>query len=182
LKELSRAICAFIATPSLPLPDDLNRVIEAYLQKHEKFDEGSSDRLQDELQSIYQKQVKDLPNQHAAFISILRSLVPVFRTPARILKWWDILSAPILDSLSQDKTLLAECSGALLDILTFSTPELDQAGTDVSPSPIADRLLLAWMGKCEESPSESGVTLQTSEQRIRSVLVQYGKKRPKVGS
>jgi hypothetical protein len=67
-KELSKAVNSYIPTLSLPLPDDLIQVIQAYLDKHYPIEESDSQRLHDELLNIYQrcqKQSKQILTFHS---------------------------------------------------------------------------------------------------------------------
>ena len=61
MKELSKAITAFIPEPTLPLPDELVETIAAYLRRHPKYDDAAADRLQEELLSIFDKHAKGNP-------------------------------------------------------------------------------------------------------------------------
>jgi hypothetical protein len=180
LKELSRAVNAFIPSPTLPLPDDLHYVIDAYLQKHERYDEGSSGRLHDEFLSIYQKHVRDYPSRLGAFVSILRSLLPIVRTSSRLLQWWDLLCEPILEQEAQDRGLASESFDAMVEILMSYNSESEDSNADSISNPFAERLLAVWIDKYNPAPGESNSAVELRERRVRDALSAFGKRRPKV--
>ncbi|KAF9881794.1 hypothetical protein CkaCkLH20_00940 [Colletotrichum karsti] len=167
------------ASPSLPLPDDIAQVIDAYLNKHEDSSESTSDRLHDDLLSIYEKHVKGTPAKYAVFIHIFRLLVPVLRTPARLYKWWDTLNDAVLEHFTREKGLMEESHNATLEVLMLGIPDNDDSTAELIVNPFAKRLLSSWMDKCYKTQSEGDLTGESSERAIRQVLITYGKKRPK---
>ncbi|KIN00146.1 hypothetical protein OIDMADRAFT_89532, partial [Oidiodendron maius Zn] len=54
LKDLAKALSNSLPITPVPLPDDLLLVLHAYLDKHPEFDDAESQRLQEELLSVYQ--------------------------------------------------------------------------------------------------------------------------------
>lgn len=177
-KELTRAISAFIPSPSLPLPDDLVEIIEGYLRKHEKFDESVSDKLNEELQSIYQKEVVGFPTRYGAFLNILRRLRPLTGQPARIFQWWDLL-LPIFNILKQEKDIAKEAQALVLDILTADGGnESDKLIAGVAV-PLAEKILTRWLEDFHVSGREDDALANLTEKQLRETLIIYGKKRPK---
>lgn len=180
LKDLSKALTSFFASPCLPLPDDVAQVIDAYLNKHEKYDDSSAERLQDDLLSIWDKHVKGAPPKYAAFVHVFRLLVPAIRTPARLLKWWDLLNDPILENFTREKGLMEESHHATLEVLMLDAHEEDDPNEERVVNPFAKRLLSSWLEKYYKIQSESDLTAQSSERAIRQALITYGRKKPKV--
>ncbi|WYZ45243.1 hypothetical protein EsH8_VIII_000559 [Colletotrichum jinshuiense] len=179
LKDLSKALTSFFSSPSLPLPDDVTEVIDAYLNKHEKYDESSADRLQDDLLGIWEKQVKGTPAKYAAFVHAFRLLVPAIRAPAHLFKWWDILNDTALEHFIQEKGLMEECHNATLEVLMLGNPDNDDSTSEPAVNPFAKRLLATWFQKYYKVQSESDLTAQSSERAIRQALITYGKRRPR---
>ncbi|TQN73905.1 Tuberous sclerosis 1 protein-like protein [Colletotrichum shisoi] len=179
LKDLSKILTSFYVSPSLPLPNEVAEVIDAYLNKHEKYDDSSAERLQDELLSIWEKHVKGAPAKYAPYIHIFRLLVPAIRTPARLFKWWDILNDPVLENITREKGLMEESHHATLEVLMLDTPENDDSNTEAIVNPFAKRLLLTWLEKYYKIQSETDLSAQSSERAIRQALITYGKKRPR---
>ncbi|GKT80002.1 tuberous sclerosis 1 [Colletotrichum tofieldiae] len=179
LKDLSKALTSFFASPSLPLSDDVAKVIDAYLNKHEKYDDSSAERLQDELLSIWDKHVSGAPAKYAPFIHIFRLLVPAIRSPARLFKWWDILNDPVLENIIREKGLMEESHLTTLEVLMLETPEVDDPTAEPVVNPFAKRLLLTWLEKYYKVQSDSDLSAQSSERAIRQALITYGKKKPR---
>jgi hypothetical protein len=171
----------FVPTATWPLPEDLIEIIEAYVQRHEaKFDEGVSDRLNDELLSIYQNDVAHTPPKYGAFMAILRRLRPLVGQSDKIFRWFDLL-LPQLDHLSQEKGLAVESQGVVLDILTADDGNDTNSPTGGAAIPLAERLALVWLDECELVGKCPDVARNFKEKILRETLIQYGKKRPKVG-
>ncbi len=179
-KELTKAINAFIPSATLPLPEDLSRVIEGYLEKHAEYDQGASERLQEELLSIYHKSVQDQPARYAAFLAILRRLRPAVRSPAHILLWWDKLVEPVVESLSREKGLAHEALANVESLLIYDGDDEQGDGDGVS-SPIANRLLEKWMDVVQDAQLEGNSSASYKEKLLRETVLLFGKKKPKVG-
>ena len=174
MRELSRAVTAFLPTPTLPLPEDLRQVIETYLQKHEKYDDGASTRLHDETLSIYNKHVKGFSDRLTPFMAVLTPLLPVLRTPERIFVWWDLISKPLLTTHSQDKDVLPIGLSGVVYLITTFEPEPD------TTNPFVDRLLSLWLEKYDLFHFSDDRVADSRERGIRDTLMAFSKKKPKV--
>jgi hypothetical protein len=177
-KDLAKALNGFFQAPTLPLPAEINSIIANYLEKHEKADEGSGERLGDELTAIWEKAVQDHPEKYVAFLTILRHLRPGLRTPARVFKWWDKLLDPILDHVGQERGLAMEAMEHTLDLL--STDEYDDpvAWNEEGLAPLVHRLLTRWMEARESQPGHRP-SADLKEQMIKDALLAFGKRDPK---
>lgn len=181
LKDLSKAINAFIQSPRIPLPDELNEVIAAYLEKHDRNDESSSERLNNELISVYQKCVVNRPDKYAAFLALLRPLRLAIRTSARLVQWWDRLIEPILEYMSQERGLAKEALANVLDLVSFE--EEGSGGSDSQgPNVFADRLLRRWMQVLEMAELGDNPSTEFNERVIREGITRFGKKDPKASA
>lgn len=180
MKELSKAIVAFLSHSTLPLPEDLSEAIEGYLRRHHKYDEAASDRLQEELSSIYDKYVKDKPAAGPPWLAIVRRLLPPLRTVDRIFAWWDT-SAGMLEKASPEKSLVDEFFAGTMDVITFAEEHLVGADADLSTNPLIDRLFATWMNKLYPATCDGVVNSEHIERLTRDALVQFGKRHPKVG-
>ncbi|KAH6607794.1 tuberous sclerosis 1 [Trichoderma cornu-damae] len=178
LKELSKAIKDFVVEPTVPLPDDLVETIAAYLRRHEKYDEAASDRLQEDLLLIFEKSVRGNPAASGAWLSILRRLLPVLRTPERILVW-SANCRGILDKTGFDKNIVAEAVAILNEVVAISDEYHDDAGKESASNPLIDRLFEAWMDEFHAARFEGFQPSEHSERMIGDALGQFGKKRPK---
>ena len=169
--------------PRLPLPDDLQAVIDAYLHKHEKYDDAASTRLHDEFVSIFQRLVRDAPTRLGPFVAILRRLLPCLRTTARVFQWWDLLTEPVLANEDQDRHLAEESFAGVFEVLmSFDADDEDANGLETPSNPFVNRLVALWMDRYnlleQETVSRSD---ENRDRRIREVMMKYGKSRPKVG-
>jgi hypothetical protein len=180
LKDLSKAIVAYLSQPTPSLPDDLVQTIDAYLRRHQKQDDAAADRLQEELFSIFDKHVKDKPTTFAPFLTILRQLLPTLRTPERIFAWWDSCSA-LLAKSSPEKGVVEESLANIMEIIKIAEEDHDGSETELASNPLIDRLFTGWMEKLYPSVSDALSNLEPNERITREALVQFGKKHPKVG-
>ncbi|KAG8667281.1 hypothetical protein FPOAC2_12442 [Fusarium poae] len=178
LKDLSKAIVAYLSQPTPSLPDDLVQTIDAYLRRHQKQDDAAADRLQEELFSIFDKHVKDKPTTFAPFLTILRQLLPTLRTPERIFAWWDSCSA-LLAKSSPEKGVVEESLANIMEIIKIAEEDHDGSETELASNPLIDRLFTGWMEKLYPSVSDALSNLEPNERITREALVQFGKKHPK---
>lgn len=179
LKDLSKAIVAYLSQPTPSLPDDLVQTIDSYLRRHQKQDDAAADRLQEELFSIFDKHVKDRPTAFAPFLILLRQFLPVLRTPERIFAWWDSCSA-LLSKSSPEKGVVEESLANIMEIIAVAEEDHDISEADLAFNPLIDRLFTGWMEKLYPSVSEALTHLEPNERITREALVQFGKKHPKV--
>ncbi|KAH6979740.1 Hamartin protein-domain-containing protein [Fusarium venenatum] len=178
LKDLSKAIVAYLSQPTPSLPDDLVQTIDAYLRRHQKQDDAAADRLQEELFSIFDRHVKDKPTTFAPFLTILRQLLPTLRTPERIFAWWDSCSA-LLAKSSPEKGVVEESLANIMEIIKIAEEDHDGSEAELASNPLIDRLFTGWMEKLYPSVSEALSNLEPNERITREALVQFGKKHPK---
>ncbi|KAF5017900.1 hypothetical protein F66182_10147 [Fusarium sp. NRRL 66182] len=178
LKDLSKAIVAFLAEPTPSLPDNLTQTIDAYLRRHQKHDDAAADRLQDELFSIFDKHVKDTHAAFAPFLAILRQLLSTLQTPERIFAWWDACSA-LLTTSSLEKGVVEESFNCIMEIVSIAEQNHDTSDADLASNPLIDRLFSGWMERLYPATTEGLASLQSNEKITREALVQFGKKHPR---
>ncbi|KAF5674494.1 tuberous sclerosis 1 like [Fusarium heterosporum] len=178
LKDLSKAIVAFLAEPAASLPDELIQTIDTYLRRYQKQDDAAADRLQEELFSIFDKHVKDRPVAFAPFLTILRQLLPTLRTPERIFAWWDSCST-LLAKSSPEKSVVEESLANIMEIISIAEENHDSSDTDLASNPLIDRLFTGWMERLYPSVAEALTNLEPNERITREALVQFGKRHPR---
>jgi len=176
LKDLSKALNASIPTISLPLPPDIPQVIFAYLEKHSNHDESDSQRLHDELLSIFQNLVLDKPSRLAPFLAIIRNFKPILRGSGRLLQWWEKLAIPIINKLGEEKGLAEEAKTTLLDILVEDEEDDDSITTS---SKITENLMLIWLKNNNLGMVEFDEQARFVEGQMQSILLAFGRRRPK---
>ncbi|KAI0478907.1 hypothetical protein GGR56DRAFT_632497 [Xylariaceae sp. FL0804] len=178
-KELVKAVHDSSEAGTYPLPDDLVQILDNFLFKHEdKVDESVSDKLHDELLSIWNKDVLPVPARYATFVAILRRLRPLISEPAKVLQWFEIL-LPVLDHLNQQKGLVKEATEVMLDILITDHGDIPNTSGGGVASPLAEKLLLLWLKGCEVHQKHGDPYEEFKARQFRNTLISYGKKRPK---
>ncbi|KAI2469408.1 Hamartin protein-domain-containing protein [Annulohypoxylon bovei var. microspora] len=177
-KDLTKAIQGFVPIASFPLPDDLVEIIDAYLCKHEKFDENVADKINEELLSLFHKDVSQVPSRYTAFVSLLRRLRPIIGQPAKIFEWFDLLLL-VLNYLNQEKDLATEVEGTLLDILTADDGNDPSSPTGGAAPQLAERILLLWLDEYETIGKSPNAISEFKEKQMQRTLLHYGKRRPK---
>ncbi|KAI1877148.1 uncharacterized protein JN550_001220 [Neoarthrinium moseri] len=177
-KELTKAIHAFIPQASLPLPDELVEIIDGYLQKHEQHDESISEKIHEELISIFEKEVLGHPSRYGPFLNILRRLRPLIAHPERTVKWWHLLQ-PALQYMNQEKDLAEEGQATVLDILTADPGEDGDNPGGSAAVPLAEQMLALWIKDCEVAGRSEDALGNFREKQLRETLLIFGKKRPR---
>jgi hypothetical protein len=179
LKDLSKAINSFVTDPVLPLSDSLVNVIAGYLDRHQKYDDSASDRLQEELFVIFDKHVKGNPDSYAAWFGIIRRLLPVLQTQERLLQWFDACQG-FIDTAPQDKGMITETVAGLMDVVLLAENYQETSDSDGGPNPVIHRLFSLWMDRFYPASVEGRPNAQHNEKLVREALIQFGKRRPKV--
>ncbi|KAJ4389969.1 hypothetical protein N0V93_007442 [Gnomoniopsis smithogilvyi] len=174
-KDLIKAISTFVPNARLPLPDDLIQLIDDYLEKH--ADDGPSERLHEELGALWEKNIQDTSASHAAWLAILRRLIPALRDPNYLTEWWDRVQEPVLDHLADDKSLASEAWANTLAVLTCD--DVEQPALSEGLNQLAVRLLRVWMHNVQLASQESNSSILLKAKLVRGGLLSYGKKRPK---
>ncbi|KAK6202141.1 hypothetical protein LQW54_009010 [Pestalotiopsis sp. IQ-011] len=177
-KELTKALNNFFPNATLPLPQDLIDIIEGYVQKHESDEDTVSQKLHEELISVYDNDVLGHPSRYGPFLNIIRRLRPLLAHPERSVKWWDLLQ-PCLEHMSQEKDLAEEGQATVLDILTADWG--DDAGNPGGgvAVPLAEKMLELWLEGCEVAGRAEDALGNFREKQVRETLILYGKKRPR---
>lgn len=180
MKDLLRAI-TLSKNLTLPLPDDLERVIDAYNTKHSPPEETEADRLQEELLNIYEKYISDQPARLAPFLCILRNLKPVLQGTHRSLQWWDKLSTPMMSHLGAEKRLADVVTETMLEVLLYDEDVEEsriREAQDVSDN-VAGSLLSIWLENTTIAEEEFGQHAIAVAKQVQLILTEFGKKKPK---
>ncbi|KAB8298237.1 hypothetical protein EYC80_001972 [Monilinia laxa] len=180
LKDLTKAIRTSVTTSTrIPLTDDVVRIIHSYLEKNPSHDEADSTKLQEELLSIYEKDVVDHPTRFVPFLSILRRLRTSIKGSGRMLQWWDKLCIPVLNHLGEMKGLALEARYTLLDILIYDEDEEHIDDVTITSDTVAENLVSIWMAKSNSGTIHLDENARFIEGQLRGILITFGRKRPK---
>ena len=96
--------------------------------------------------STFEKHVKNNNAASGPWIALLRRLLPVLKTPERVLPWFDACKG-LLDRTGLDKLVVDETVSALMDLVTAMDEFHVTSGGDSATNPIIDRLLSIWMNR-----------------------------------
>lgn len=87
---------------------------------------------------------------------------------------------PTLDYLAKEKGLAAETRGMLLDILAYDTDDGDNKHAANTSAALSEKLLEIWLKNSTISSSDGEPSAHFIEEQMKLVLIEFGKKRPKV--
>jgi len=87
---------------------------------------------------------------------------------------------PMLDHLAEEKGLVFEYRGMLLDILVYDTDGEKKSYDANASALLSEKLLELWLKDSLIASSEADSAAQYLEEQLKLVLIEFGKKRPKV--
>ncbi|OBT78107.1 hypothetical protein VF21_02670 [Pseudogymnoascus sp. 05NY08] len=183
LKDVVKSIHNQVSSGVLPLSNDLIDHIQAYLDKHLPIEDGDSQKLQEELLSIWQKQTQDKPDRYSIFIAILRELIPAIRSAAQWLQWWEMFVVPVLGNIGDGKGLARETRQLLLAVLLFEADDGDSARIEAARETctmLSDKVLGVWLSQSRVATTEADAMAHYLDQQIKTLLLAFGQKRPQI--
>jgi hypothetical protein len=171
------------ANPLIPLPDELQQTIEAFLDRQQNIEDSESQKLHEELLSVYNRHVAESPDKHGPFVHILRLLRPAIRGEKRLEDWWTLVIRPTVDAIGHKRDTIEDAREFLLGVLVFDADE-DRTGEKASLSGHFTRhLMMAYLARTKIPTSESETVSPEDEfiaQELEGILVAFGKKKPQV--
>ncbi|RDA95186.1 hypothetical protein CP533_1850 [Ophiocordyceps camponoti-saundersi (nom. inval.)] len=173
LKHLSKVIIASVTQPALPLPDNTLDAIAVYLEQHEKHDSADSERLQDELSTIFEKHVKGNLTASAPWMAVVWRLLPALPTSDRIWPWFESCKG----LLDRTGIVLDEVIAALVQLIEHYQPSSEEDG--LVTNPIIDVLLSISITRLYPALSQGNTSHEYNDKIVRRALKSFGKKRPK---
>ncbi|KAG6290290.1 hypothetical protein E4U46_001919 [Claviceps purpurea] len=178
LKDLSKAINNFLNEPSLPLPESLLSNINTFLQDLEEHNDAAAEQLQGTLLLTFDKRVQENSQSAGPWIAIIRRVLPVLRTPERILPWFDVCMG-ILDEPDVDKCVVDETVAALMGIVTLIDESKAPLAGDTVAKPVIHGLMELWMKHFYPALLDGHPASEHNERLVRHSLSNFGRKRPK---
>ncbi|TID25923.1 hypothetical protein E6O75_ATG03786 [Venturia nashicola] len=185
LKDTVKAVqIAFAndAAPTIPLPDELQQTIEAFLDLHQNIDDHDSQRLHDELVSIRNRPSSTSSERLGAFVHVLRLLRPCIRGDRRLGEWWLNVIKPIIDSVGHKRDTIEDAREFLLGILVFDADD-DTTGENANLSArFTRRILETYLVRTKIPTTDEEVVSPEDEyiaQELEGILVAFGRKKPK---
>jgi hypothetical protein len=183
LKDTLKAIQSAFYTESHPLPEELQQTIEAFLDSHQHIEENESQRLHEELLSIYGKYVANNSELHGQFVRVLRLLRPAIVGVKRLEEWWSLVIKPTVDSIGHKRDTIEDAREFLLGILVFDAdedPTREKASLSIQ---FTRRLMDAYLLRSKIPTGEGEVVSPEDEfiaQELEGILVAFGKRKPQV--
>ncbi|KAI9696343.1 MAG: hypothetical protein M1820_008185 [Bogoriella megaspora] len=184
LKDTVKALNATFSTASiaLPLPEDLQTTLENYLDKHPDVEDSGSQRLQEELLTVFHKYVATKPDKHAPFIRALRQLRPAITGEARLLEWWQLIIRPSIDALGQKKKIIDEAKDFLLSVLAYDAEDRDVENKAALSRKFLSIVLDIYLDRAR-MPTADGAVKSPEDDYIahdfESIFVSFARKKPK---
>ncbi|KAL9085051.1 MAG: hypothetical protein Q9165_007792 [Trypethelium subeluteriae] len=184
LKDAIKALNVTFSGSSvpLPLPEQLQTSIETFLDKHTNLDDHDSQRLQEELLTVFHKHVASSNEKHAPFIRTLRQFRPAITGQARLLEWWELIIRPSIDTVGQKKKVNEEAKEFLLSILVYDVEDKDREEKSKLSDEFLTVLLNIYLDRAR-MPTADGITTSPEDEYIardlESLFVAFGRKKPK---
>ena len=178
---------AGLETPTLPLSTELLSTIDAFCQKHMNHDDQCAETLHQELLALYHKQVTPLDaeaQRHRFFFTVVNQLNEHLRSEARVRELWE-LAKVYLKSLLLDQELVKglryTATPWLLDFFVIGNGPPDKSPDDVVPlNMLLDQAVEIWATKYWYHGYATGVRDDGQEISVRTIMVEYGEKHPRV--
>ncbi len=181
LKALNSVFSA--ATVPYPLPDDLRTTIETFLERYDDIDQYDSQRFHEDLHTLYVRHIAAAPEKHASFLSALRLLQPAITGETRLTAWWDLVLKPTLDGIGHKRHELEDAREFLQNILVYDV-EADRDGERARLSSLfTNKILTLYLARTVyPPPAEHKISAENDfvSQELESILVNFGRKMPKV--
>lgn len=184
-RDAVKALNTTFSAPTVPnpLPEELSRTIEAFLDRYQSIDDHDSQRLQDELLPLYKKYVVDDPEKLGPFLSALRQLRPAIRGEARLTEWWNTVIRPTIDAIGHKRDEIEDAREFLLGILVFDSED-DASGEKAQLSATFTKKLLDAYLQRTKLPRAEGEVIRPEDEfvahELESILILFGRKKPKV--
>jgi hypothetical protein len=184
LKNATRALNAIFAEPELPypFPDELERILELFVETHLDIDEHDSQKLHDELLWIFNKHVVGNQEKHGPFVATLRMLQPVIRGEKRLDDWWGLVIQPTIDAIGHKRDEIEDAREFLLGVLVFDVED-DPTGEKAAMSAqLQARLTDAYLARTRLPELDDMVSPEDEflAHELEGILVAFGRKNPKV--
>jgi Hamartin protein len=183
LKDLLKAINSKFADPALsyPIPEEFEQALEQFVHAQQSIEDADSQRLHDELVSIYNRYVIGNADKQGPFVAILRLLRPLITGETRLDQWWTLVIRPTVDAIGQRRDTVEDAKDFLLGILDFD-PEDNGSGEKARISAqFTQKLLDAYLARTKipsgddvVSPEDEFIALE-----LEGILVAFGRKKPK---
>ncbi|KAL1640516.1 hypothetical protein SLS58_006866 [Diplodia intermedia] len=171
LKDAFKALESAFAGPTVayPLPDELQRTIETFLDKHHDIDDQDSQRLHDELLQTYNNHVQDEPVKRSAFLSVLRQVRPAIRGDARLSQWWNLVLKPVIDGVGHKRNESEDAREFVLGVLVYEAGGDHDAEQAQAAASYMQKLLDCYLKHTRMPTAESDMITPEDEYGAREI-------------
>lgn len=173
------------AAVEIPLSEELQEEIGAFLDKHQGIGDNDSQHTQDGLLNIYEKYVAKEPDKWTAFLTVLTQLRPAIIGQARHERWWTLLIKPVLDGIGNKRSTIEAAKELLLTFLVYDS-EHDKGGAKARLSRhFTKEVLDIYLNRTRIVDDDEHIIPGEDEfvaEQLESVLVAFGKSKPKVNT
>jgi hypothetical protein len=185
MRETLRALTLFFAAPttSYPLPDEIQGIIEAFVERYHDIDDHDSQRFHEDLLSLYMRHAAGNPEKHGSFLGTLRLLRPTLTGEARLSEWWSLVVQPTIEAMGHKRHELEDAKEILLDILVFDTDHGNMDEQARLSRHFAKKTLDAYLLRTKVPTSAEDAVSPGDDfvsHELESVLVAFGRRKPKV--
>ncbi|KAF2143650.1 uncharacterized protein K452DRAFT_296651 [Aplosporella prunicola CBS 121167] len=183
-KDASKALDDAFASPTapVPLPEELQQAIDAFLEKIHELDEADAQRLHEDLLACYHAHIHDHSEKHGAFLKLLNQLRPAIRGHVRLTEWWDLVLRPIIDGVGYKREEVEDAREFVLSVLAYEPGEEDEQEKAMSAAVFLKKLLDCYLWRTR-IPSGDNDTITPEDEfvshEVELVLVAFGRGKPK---
>jgi hypothetical protein len=173
MRETVRALNTTFSAPTVPcpLPDELRTTIENFLERYDQIDDHDSQRFNEDLHTLYQRQVAASPEKHGVI------------GESRLTAWWNLVLKPTIDGTGHKRQAIEDAGEIVQSILVYDA-EADKDGQHARLSTLfTKRILDAYLARTNVPLSAEDTISPENEvlaQQLEDVLVAFGRKMPKV--
>ena len=158
-------------------------MLQGFVGEHEgTISEEESTRANLELKDFWEKHVGDCPAKTGAFVGVLRELQPVIGGQANLLEWWQSAVKPVITRTGHHKAALDDTQEFLLGCMCFDSDDKDAADREKTTGRLLSELLGMYIARTrvliEDGQFVASENAQVAQQ-VESVLVAFGRKRPR---
>ena len=183
LKDITKNLNSSLssAQASANLPPNIEHSIQACLDRELKVDDAASQRLQEDLLSIFNRHIAPVETKLGAFLQALVLLEPYLRAQARKQEWWVLVIRPVLDSFGRRRVEIERASEYMLHVLDYDAED-DPDGLRAKQSAHFTNLLLETYLSRTNTPDvdtqEYSLENEHIASQLESVLVSFGRRKP----
>ncbi|ORY16743.1 Hamartin protein-domain-containing protein [Clohesyomyces aquaticus] len=184
MREVVKALTSTFSAPTTPypLPDELHQTVEAFLDRYHDIEEHDSQRLHEDLLSLYRRHVAGVPEKHGSFLNALRLVRPAITGEARLDEWWGQVLKPTIDGMGYKRHEIEDARAILQSILVFDADADTNGELAWISDHFARKVLACYLARTKVPSSADDVISPEDEfvaHELESVLVAYGRRKPK---